>query len=188
MAAGWVSASSENTAIEEAQIPASEGVLMCLFQWDFMLYSFEARKQGVDREKFESHLLEEYSQKSSPKDRGIIEAAIKDGVSAIYTAETLESNFYRGFSGSIYEGFKSCLASQGVASFESQLQSDIWLAELVTVIAAAKNRGITKAHMLEQYGTSARRERAIQHVYDTPNFNAGSFRLSLWGEAVKGIK
>jgi hypothetical protein len=186
---GCASKSPEISAIEDPILPANERVLTCLFQWDFMLYSFQARKQGLDRERFENYLLEEYTKNINPKDNRIIETAVKNGVSEIYTAEAIESNFLQAFSGSIHDGFKSCLDSQGVASFENQLKGDIQLAQIVTLIAAAKNRGMTKAQMIEQYGgVSEERDMVIQHVYSRPDFNAGSFRLTLWAEAVKAIE
>ena len=189
MVGGCASKSPEISAVEDKKLPANERVLTCLFQWDFMLYSFQARKQGLDRERFENYLLEEYTTNISPKDNRIIETAVKNGVSEIYTAETIETNFFQAFSGSIHDGFKSCLVDQGVASYESQLKGDVQLAQIVTLIAAAKNRGMTKAQMIEQYGgVSEGRDKVIQHVYSRPDFNAGSFRLTLWGDAVKAIQ
>lgn len=189
MVGGCASKSPEISAVEDQKLPANERVLTCLFQWDFMLYSFQARKQGLDRERFENYLLEEYTKNISPKDNRIIETAVKNGVSEIYTAEAIEENFLQAFPGSIHDGFKSCLDGQGVASFENHLKGDIRLAQIVTLIAAAKNRGMTKAQMIEQYGgVSEERDMVIQHVYSRPDFNAGSFRLTLWGDAVKAIK
>ncbi|BCE00203.1 hypothetical protein [Marinicellulosiphila megalodicopiae] len=163
-------------------------VFDCFMQWDYMLYGYALKKEGFSQSDTEQYFINEIEKNSESNVASPLSDSIRKGVKYIFKNGDEEQAIY-AITESIRSGFNSCLVTNKIEK-NRDIQLALDIAENVTIVTIAKNKGLSQSDMINILGENNVfvSSGMIEKIYKEDDFNAGTFRLGIWRSTISKVK